>query len=76
MRDDLDCALLLIEHYMGVVLGLADRIYALEAGKVIASGPPAEVAEHPAVVATYLGEEQVAIARTLDVTTVGSDRPR
>ena len=76
VRDDLDCALLLIEHDMGVVLGLADRIYALEAGKVIASGPPAEVAEHPAVVATYLGEEQVAIARTLDVTTVGSDHPR
>ena len=76
VRDELDCALLLIEHDMGVVLGLADRIYALEAGKVIASGPPAEVAEHPAVVATYLGEEQVAIARTLDVTSVGSDRPR
>ena len=75
VRDDLDCALLLIEHDMGVVLGLADRIYALEAGRVIASGPPDEVTRHPAVVATYLGQEQVAIARTLDVTTVGSPRP-
>jgi ABC-type lipopolysaccharide export system ATPase subunit len=56
---------------MGVVLGMADRIYSLEAGQVIAAGPPAEVARHPAVVATYLGQEQVAIARTLDVTTVG-----
>jgi ABC-type branched-subunit amino acid transport system ATPase component/ABC-type branched-subunit amino acid transport system permease subunit len=65
VREELDCTVVLIEHDMGVVMGLAERIYAMEAGRVIAQGSPDEVARHPAVVASYLGHDQVSIARTV-----------
>ena len=47
--------LVMIEHDLGVVFDLADRITVLADGQVIASGPPAEVRGHPAVRAAYLG---------------------
>lgn len=56
IHDELGCAMLVIEHDMGLVLSLADRVYALEAGPVIARGRPEEVARDPRVVASYLGE--------------------
>jgi branched-chain amino acid transport system ATP-binding protein len=48
-------AMLLVEHDMSLVMGLADRVVVLNFGEVIASGTPAEVSEHPEVVAAYLG---------------------
>ncbi len=47
--------LVMIEHDLGVVFDLADRITVLADGEVIASGPPAEVRGNPAVRAAYLG---------------------
>ncbi len=47
--------LVMIEHDLGVVFGLADRITVLADGQVIASGPPDAVRGHPAVRAAYLG---------------------
>ena len=47
--------LLVIEHNMRVITGLADRIVALHLGKVIAEGPPSEVMRNKTVVKAYLG---------------------
>jgi branched-chain amino acid transport system ATP-binding protein len=55
IRDRLDASLLVVEHDMALISSLADRLVALDQGAVIAAGTPAEVLEHPAVVASYLG---------------------
>jgi branched-chain amino acid transport system ATP-binding protein len=47
--------LVMVEHDMGVVFGLADRISVLVYGKIIATGTPAEVRASPAVQEAYLG---------------------
>ncbi len=48
-------AMLLIDHDMGLVLGICDYVYVLEFGKVIAKGSPAEIRDNPEVIRAYLG---------------------
>jgi ABC-type branched-subunit amino acid transport system ATPase component len=50
---------LLVDHDMHLVLGVCDRIYVIEFGRQIASGPPDVVRRDPAVVAAYLGSENL-----------------
>lgn len=54
-RDIRGTTVVLIEHDIGVVLTLADRLVVLDRGRVIADGPPAIVAADDAVIAAYLG---------------------
>jgi branched-chain amino acid transport system ATP-binding protein len=48
-------SVLLVEHDMNMVMGVSDRIVCLNHGRIIASGPPAEIQSHPEVIRAYLG---------------------
>jgi branched-chain amino acid transport system ATP-binding protein len=57
IRDRHGISILLIEHDMGMVMGLSDHIVVLDHGRVIADGTPLAVRNNPAVIRAYLGEE-------------------
>jgi branched-chain amino acid transport system ATP-binding protein len=57
LRDGVSC-IILVEHDMGVVMDIADRIVVLDFGKKIAEGTPEEIKNNPKVIAAYLGEEK------------------
>jgi len=55
IRDQLGITVLLVEHHMGLVMSLSDRVVVLNFGRVIANGTPAEVRDNAAVAEAYLG---------------------
>ena len=54
----------MIEHDLPLLISVADRMIAMDLGEVIASGDPSEVVHDPQVVASYLGTDEAAIARS------------
>jgi branched-chain amino acid transport system ATP-binding protein len=64
IRSETGCAMLIIEHDMPLITSVSDRLLALELGRVIAEGTPAEVVRNPRVIASYLGEDEAAVARS------------
>ena len=58
IRDD-GKTILIIEHDVGLVMGICDHLTVLDYGKVIASGKPADVRVHPEVIKAYLGQGAV-----------------
>jgi branched-chain amino acid transport system ATP-binding protein len=64
VRDELGASLLVIEHDLPLLASISDRMIALDLGRVVVEGDPTGVIEHPAVVASYLGTDEAAIARS------------
>ena len=64
IRRELGASMLVIEHDMPLIMSISDRVYCLEAGRIIAEGRPDAVRDDPLVVASYLGTDERAIARS------------
>jgi branched-chain amino acid transport system ATP-binding protein len=56
IRDELDIPIILVEHDMGLVMDLADRVLVVDFGRQIATGVPEQIQQDPEVLRAYLGE--------------------
>jgi ABC-type branched-subunit amino acid transport system ATPase component/ABC-type branched-subunit amino acid transport system permease subunit len=64
VQQELDATLVVVEHDLPLILSISDRVYCLEAGQIIAEGPPQDIRDNPRVVASYLGTDERAIQRS------------
>jgi ABC-type branched-subunit amino acid transport system ATPase component/ABC-type branched-subunit amino acid transport system permease subunit len=64
LKESLGLTLLVIEHDIPLIMGISDRVLAMESGRLIADGPPDAIRNDPAVIASYLGTDTRAIERS------------
>lgn len=57
IRDEFGITVMMVEHDMGVVMDISDRIAVLDRGRLIAEGVPSDIAKNSAVIKAYLGHE-------------------
>ncbi len=57
IRDDMGVTIILVEHDMGLVMGISDQVAVLDHGEKIAHGTPSEVTANPEVIRAYLGTD-------------------
>jgi branched-chain amino acid transport system ATP-binding protein len=60
LKEELGITIVMVEHDMGIVMDISDRVCVLHHGSKIAEGTPAEVSANPAVIDAYLGRERAA----------------
>ena len=60
IQEDYNVTILLIEHDMNMIMGISDRVFAMNQGQKIVLGTPQEVQRNTEVIKAYLGEEEIS----------------